>query len=526
MANRPEKKKSRKAVRTKPTPGQEGIPNRPGATYWQPLLWGLLIAAAVWWIYWPVRHGTWLMDDAVYFTANPLLQDPERLWKAWFEPGSFIEYYPVEETVQWIQWQLWHGDTLGYHVTNILLHIVDALLVWKLLSKFRLKLAWLGGLIFAVHPVQVESVAWIMELKNTLSLAPFLLAMCAWIDYDERRRPWDYGLSLGLFLVAMLCKISMAPFPVILLLYAWWKRGRIGWSDLRASVPFLAIALILGMTTLWAGDWYRESHPQPGEVVLLGGFFSRMACVGLSLSFYFSKFFLPVGLAVIYPLWSLMPPSSIDFLPWPFFGAVLYICWKKRSSWGRHALLGLGFFGLNLVPFIGFMPASYMSATWVMDHFLYLPVIGLIGLVVAGLGRLETLLPQLVRYCGIAIVAAAMAGLAWHSRWYAGMFINLETLWTCVAQVEPGSWLAHNNLGYALAIAGRNAEAIEEFEKAASLNPNKASIYNNLGLSLLRVGRTSDAVEQFRQAVRIDPDFIEARNNLLQNAQKSAPVKD
>ena len=127
----------------------------------------------------------------MYLSQNPLLHDPARLWKAWFQPGSFIEYYPLEQTVQWVQWQLWGNDTFGYHLTNVCLHLLGAFLVWRLLSKFGLRLAWLGGLIFAIHPMMVESVAWISELKNTLSLPPFLLAMCAWIDYEERGRKQD-----------------------------------------------------------------------------------------------------------------------------------------------------------------------------------------------------------------------------------------------------------------------------------------------------------------------------------------------
>jgi len=284
--------------------------------------------------------------------------------------------------------------------------------------------------------------------------------------------------------------------------------------------------VILGMTTIWAGDWYRESHPQPGEVIPLGGFFSRMACAGLSLSVYFSKFFLPVGLSVIYPRWSVTPPSVIQFLPWPILGAILCICWMKRNTWGRHALLGLGFFCLNLLPFIGFTPASYMSATWVMDHFLYLPMIGLIGLVIAGLGHLETLLPRIIRLFGVGILAAAMAGLAWHSRWYAGKFINLESIWTCAVQVDPWSGLAHNNLGYALSAAGRKAEAIEQLEEAVILNPERADFHNNLGILLFQAGRPAEAGEQYRQALRIEPDFADAKDNLRQVVQKSPPVKN
>ena len=251
-----------------------------------------VLAALGWWIYAPALYGDWVWDDVLYLPQNPLLNDPERLWKLWFAPGHVLDYYPIEATVQWVQWQLWGQNTFGYHVTNVALHIVNALLVWRLLGKFKLRLAWLGGLLFLVHPVQVESVAYISELKNTLSLSPFLLAMGAWIDYEERQQTRDYALALGLFLVAMLCKISMAPFPVVILLYAWWKRGRVGTQDLKQSAPFFLISLALGVMTILSGIWYRQLHLEPEEIVPLGGLALRdwpaRACRSPSISRSFS----------------------------------------------------------------------------------------------------------------------------------------------------------------------------------------------------------------------------------------------
>ena len=244
-----------------------------------PLIWlrALLIVAATLWVFSPAFHGGWIWDDGWYITTNPLLHDSTGLWKFWFQPGSWVEYYPLEETVQWMQWQLWGNDTFGYHLTNVVLHIVSALLVWRLLSKFGLRLAWLGGLLFAVHPVQVESVAYISELKNTLSLPFFLLASCCWIDYEEHRQKQDYQWAFGLFLAGMLCKITLAPFPLLILLYAWWKRGRIDGKDLKTSTPFFILSLVLGFMTIWAGQRYEAvGHGHP-DVISLGGLFSRLA---------------------------------------------------------------------------------------------------------------------------------------------------------------------------------------------------------------------------------------------------------
>jgi len=266
-------------------PGREKPSGKSWAADWKLILRAVVIAAAAFWVFWPIRHGQWIGDDDMYIISNPLLNDPARLWKAWFQPGSFIEYYPIEECVQWAQWQLWRNDTLGYHLTNIILHVISALLVWRLFSKFGLRLAWLGGLFFAVHPMMVDSVALVNELKAALSMPPFLLAMCFYMDFEKHGHRRNYWLALGLFVVAMLCKITMAMFPVVILLYAWWKRNRIGWGDLVASAPFFAISLVLGMTTIWAGNWYLKFNESYHDDAPSAGFFSRLALVGQIISF-------------------------------------------------------------------------------------------------------------------------------------------------------------------------------------------------------------------------------------------------
>jgi len=478
------------------------------------LLRALLIVAAGFWVFSPALHGDWLMDDDLYLTQNPLLNDPARLWKIWFAPGSLTEYYPIEASAQAVQWHLWHMNTLGYHLTNLILHILGALLVWRLLAKFKLRLAWLGGVLFAIHPAVVESVAWISEFKNTLSLPFFLLSMGAWIDYEERGRPRDYFLALGLFLVAMLCKISMAPFPLVILLYAWWKRDRVGWSDLKAAAPFFAVSLLLGLITVLAGNWFREAHLQSAANPQIGGFLARVALAGMSILFYFSKCIWPSEMLPIYPKWPVDPHSLISFLPWPVLAGVICWLWIRRASWGRHALLGLGFFLINLTPFIGLNSVTYMGFTWVMDHFLYLPLIGLIGLAVAMLEDIESRISGSARYGLAGMTAVVLAFLAWKSHDYAGMFSGPEKLWTYTVERNPTAWLAHNNLGNVMLETGRISEAIEQYEIALQLNPNMVEAHCNLGLALDQTGRTQEAIAHYEQALKLNPHFALAHTNL------------
>jgi protein O-mannosyl-transferase len=490
------------------------------------LLRALLIIAAGFWVFAPALRGDWIMDDDMYLTQNVLLHDPARLWKIWFAPGTLIEYYPIEASVQAIQWHLWHLNTLGYHLTNLVLHLAGALLVWRLLGKFGLRLAWLGGLLFAIHPAVVESVAWISELKNTLSLLPFLLAMCAWIDYEERGRPRDYYLALGLFLVAMLCKISMALFPFVILLYAWWKRGRIGWTDLKTSAPFFAISLALGVTTIVAGNWFRVSHLQSASNPDIGGLASRLALSGWSIAFYFSQCVWPVKMMPIYPKWPVDPRAFTSFLPWPILGSVICWLWTRRTTWGRHALLGLGFFLLNLLPFIGLNSVTYMGFTWVMDHFLYIPIIGIVGLAIAVLEQIDGRISAPARPWFAGLIAAPLALLALESHLYAGMFIGPEKLWSYTVKHNPTSWLAYNNLGIVFLETGRDQEAIEAYRNALEFNPESVEAHNNLGRALFQMGRTGEAIENYEAALRYNPHFGISLTNLGNALSKIGRVQE
>lgn len=489
------------------------------------ILRALVIAAAGFWVFSPAFQGNWIWDDGWYIATNPLLHNMTGLWKFWFQPGSWVEYYPLEETVQWMQWRLWDNDTLGYHLTNVFLHVVNALLVWRLLNKFGLHLAWLGGLLFAVHPAQVESVAYISELKNTLSLPFFLLASCFWIDYEKHRQKRDYQWALGLFLAGMLCKITLAPFPVLILLYAWWKRGRIDGKDLKASAPFFVISLVLGYMTIWAGQHYEEmGHARP-YLVSLGGFFSRLVLAEETLAFYFSRSFLPIDYLPAYPKWQVNPYSPINYLPWLIVTGCLCWLWKKRRGWGRHALLGLGFFFLTLAPFLGFVAISYMSFTWVMDHFLYLPLIGLIGLVVAGLGDLEARFPTDRPYVmgGVTIVIALMA---MESHALSGLFVHDEVLWRYTLQRNPTCWLAHENLGSDLIDQERFPEAIAQYQEVLLLNPDYSDGHYNMGVALEKIGQVTAAQEQYRQALRLDPGNGKAYMNLAGGLLKTGNVTE
>ncbi|HEX4140894.1 MAG TPA: tetratricopeptide repeat protein [Candidatus Methylacidiphilales bacterium] len=526
MARRTKKTKQKPAERPRPEL-RETPAAAPAPAYGRLLAGALAIIAAGTWIYWPALGGGWVWDDNIYVTDNPLLHDLHGLWRIWFEPGAAREYYPLDATAWWIEWHLWGLATPGYHVINLLCHLAGSLLVWRLLARLGLRYAWLGGLLFAVHPVQVESVAWISELKNTLSLPFFLLALLAWIDFDERRRDRDYYLALALFTVAMLGKPTMAGFPLVILLYAWWKRGRVEGRDLKASVPFFVVSLALGVAAGWMAQ-RSQTPPSPAETAALGGLGVRLVGLGQVLTLALRQIFWPVGLIPDYP------PPTIDFslpqlLPWPVLAAILLYLWTQRRGWGRHVLLGLGFALLMLAPVLAFVVMNFATMAWSMDHLLYLPLIGLVGLAAAGLEQLADRAPVPLRAAGIAVVALAVAWLAWLSHGYARLYAGPETLLTYTLKHNPLAWRANVNLGVLMMKDGRTGPAIAEFEQALKIEPNRAETHYNYGKALAQDGHASDALEQYEQALAIDPTYAEAQYdtaNLLAQSGRTDEALD
>ena len=475
------------------------------------LLRVLVIAAIGAWVYSPCFHGGWLGDDDLLVSANSLVHDPDGLWKIWFDPANnLIDYQPVKFSAVWLQWHLWGNHTLGYHLTNVFLHLISCLLVWRLLAKIGLRRAWLGGVIFAVHPVNVESVAYISEFKNTLSLPLFLLAMSFWIDFEEHRSPRDYLLSLGFFVVTMLCKATAVMFPVLILLFAWWKREKIGLGDLRNSAPFFAVSAILGVVI----DWFLNHHAIGNQGVAIGGIFSRLALASLTTSFYLLKGILPVGLMPVYPRWIVDPPSLSQFLPLLVLAGLIFWFWTKRHSWGRDALLGIGFFFINLAPFIGFISGSYMIFSWVTDHTLYIPIIGLIGLMVGALNRLYESLPLPARCGAVGLIAVAITLLALESHSYARIYRNKEIYCNFALKQNPGAVPAHLVLGYLDLSEGRTSAALEHGLAAEKFSPHLDQAHVLLGKVYLKMGELTEAEKQFDLALSLDPDDTDAISGL------------
>jgi cytochrome c-type biogenesis protein CcmH/NrfG len=486
------------------------IKNPTGFSKWESVFVRVVvILLASLWIYSPVFNGDWLWDDDYLITANPVVKSPDGLASFWVEPKT-ADYFPLTMSWLWLMWKWFGMDSTGYHVAAVLLHALGSCLVWALLRTIGLRGAWLAGLIFVVHPICVESVAWISELKNTFSLPFFLVAGCFFVRFEETRRRIFYWAALLFFLAAMLAKSSVVMFPVVMLLYIWWRRDRIVWRDIWNSAPFFLLAIILGLVTLY----FQHGRAIGNEPIPIGGLDSRFAIAGMAIFFYLSKILWPALLLPIYPQWNANPPELVQFLPWSVLSGGLVVFWIRRKTWGRHALLGMGFYLIMLLPVLGFVAMSYMRVGWVADHFLYIPMIGIVALVVAVGFRASDLAGKKWRPLFGVLAALVVGGLAVWSHRYAGIWDNEDKLWSYTLQHNWECWQAHNRIGAREFNRGNVDVAMDHFIEATRLRPDLAETQNNLGTAVLAKKDTKAAIRHFQEAFRLAPDIVAIQSNL------------
>jgi len=487
-----------------PTPMSPGCFRRWAALL---LLLGMTLLA-----YFPAIGGGFVWDDKQSVTENVTLRSAEGLRQIWFEPQSTNQqYYPVLLTAFWVQYRLWGDDPLGYHITNISLHAVNACLLWLLLGRLSVSGAFLAAAVFALHPVHVESVAWVTELKNVLSGMFSLLTLLVWVRFIKTRQWQSYTLTLFLFLCGMLSKTAVVTLPLVLLLLAWWKDPT-GWRRvLRPLVPFVLIGAVLMLVTMWKEYLGLE---EPGSIVPPMSVVERGLLAGRALWFYAGKLFWPATLMTIYPQWEIDVRAPWQYI-FPLMALVVPVgLWWSRRQIGTGPLVAVLAFAIILAPALGFVPFGFMRLSYVADHFQYLASIGLIALIAAAVVKATDRLGPSRRWMGITgagVVLLILGILTWRQ---GRLYLDAETLWRDSVTKNPQAWLAHNNLGIALVHRGGLEEAIRHYREALRINPPYAKAHYNLGNVLVRRGELEEAIEHYREAVRIDPTYVKAHNHL------------
>lgn len=478
--------------------------------------------------YWPAIHdGGFIWDDDDYVYQNKTLLDAQGLKDIWTDPQATPQYYPLVHTGYWLEYRLWGLDPTGYHVTNVLLHALAAILLWRLLRSLTIPGAWLAAALFALHPLHVESVAWITERKNVLSGVFYLTSawfFLKWADADSLsgRRHRHYFAALLFYVFALLSKTVTASLPAAILLVFWWRDGRLAHGNalrenpirlwLRGRVlpllPFFAIGLALSLLTVWLEKHHVGADGVDWDLSLV----ERCLIAGRALWFYLAKLMWPVGLCFNYPRWDINAASWWQYL-YPFaYAALLAVCWLARQRLGRGPLVAFLFFAGSLFPALGFFDVYPMRYSFVADHFAYLANIGVLVLVAAPLDRAaRAWLPAPGRILAPALLLLPMALLSWKQ---CDIYRGQEELWQDTIRRNPQSFMAHNNLGQMRLHQQRPEEALPLFRKSLRINPRQLTAINNLGVALAGLGRIEEAEQQYRKAIEVDPRDPQAYVNL------------
>ena len=451
-------------------------------------------------VYIPAMRAGFIWNDNTFLYDNPWIRADDGLHAFWCttEPP---DYFPLVSSSLWLEWRLWGMDARGYHVVNVLLHAVSSVLIWRVLVRLAVPGAYLAALIFAVHPVNVESVAWITERKNTLPMVFYALALLLYLRFErESRRRW-YWLSLLTFLLALLGKTSVVMLPFVLLGCAWWQRGRIARVDVLHSVPFFILALALGLVTVW----FQYNRSIGDDVVRTDGFLSRLAVAGWAVWFYLYKAIIPYRLCFVYPRWEVDTSSVVPYLPAVALVACLVIFLRYRRTWGKPLLAALGYFVITLLPVLGVLNIYFMRYSLVADHWQYISIVGIIALGVGlacHLTHTWSRLPHWLAGGAAAALVGLFSVLAWGQ---ARIYRNEETLYLDVLAKNPSAWLAHNNLASVYHSEGRYAEAADRLYEALRLHPDYALAHFNMGNVLTAMGKTDEAIRHYEESLRLDP---------------------
>ena len=471
---------------------------------YSPILGGLAIVLMVLAAYAPAVHGGFVWDDDTYVTRNPLLTAPDGLHRIWFTTDSPSQYFPLVYTAFRAERSLWGLDPVGYHVVNILLHIANSLLLWLILRRLRIPGAWLAAAIWAVHPVNVESVAWITERKNTLSTLFYLLTILAYMrftDLQGRRAGAYYGLGLLFCALALFAKTTACTIPAALLIVHWIRKQPVTSKRVAQVVPFGVMGAGMGLLSVW---WEQTQQGTKGPEFALEPM-QRLLVSGHALWFYLGKLAWPVRLMFSYPDWRLEVHDPVQYV-WPVACLVLaVVLWIFRKSWGRGPLITAAFFAAVLSPMLGFISLYTFRYTYVADHYQYLACAAPIALFAALIARWRS------RAAVSAIILAALCLLTWRQ---AGTYQDSRTLWGDVLAKNPQAWVAHWGLGLALAQDGQPAEAEPHFKRALRLHPIFWEGCLNLGSALRDQGKLDEAKVWFAKGLKLKPDSPALRCSL------------
>ncbi len=495
------KTKNPTAVKQSPptTQPSDGLSNRSSEYLYGGVL--LLVTALA---YFPAWSAGLIIDDLKFVIEDPIMTARDGLLRIWFNPlenNGVWPYLPVTRSSFWIERQLFGANLSVMHGVNILLHATSAILLWLGMRHFKLRGAWLAGLLLAVHPVYVQSVVWVAQRKNLLAGLFFLIALWSYLHFIRKQENRWYAVSLLAFAAALLSKTSVIMLPILLLLGHWWMRIALKSSDWVRLIPFFAMSLIAGLARIW----FEDQSFGVSEVDSILAIPERVLLVAHVPLFYLQKFLMPYPLMFNYPQWAMDISQWSQYLPWLSWGVVLGFLYWGSHRWGRGLIFASAGFLILLFPVIGIFENSWHQFSYVSDHWVHLPGFLIMALLANGLVQASDRLP---RWAPV-LVSLPLIWLTWNQ---AQTYQDPVHFYEHLLTQNPKAWMAYNNLGNHYLKHNQNHKAYQIFDDELQARPS-AEAYMNRGISSYRQKRYEKAIDDFNKALALEPDFAEVYNN-------------
>lgn len=490
-----------------------------GEIHVKPWVWGLLLVILALLAYLPATRCGFIWDDDDHVTTNPVIVGPLGLKEIW--TTTYARICPLVQTTWWMEHQLWGLNPQPYHLVNILMHAAASLVLWRVLLQMRVPGAWLGAAIWMLHPVQVESAAWITEMKNTQCAFFYLLSILFYGKARSRHTPaptpigqqvptsWHYILTLLFGAMAIASKSSAMVLPLVLVLCGWWMDGQWRWRrTLLQMGPLFLLSALSGLMSIWSRNVEGSGEDQQWAL----GWLMRVPVAGKALWFYLGKLIWPHPLVMIYPRWELNPGDALIWLPTIAATLLTVLLWRNRNGRrGRALFFTWTYFVLTLLPVLGLLTHGFLKFSYVADHFQYLACMGPLALAGAGISLILDKMKKHSPWLAPALCSLLLLSLGTMTWRQCTIYKNENTLWTDVLKNNPNCWVGHNNLGvYKMTVEKNFDEATSHYLKAIEIKPDCDRAYVNYGILLRETGKTNEAIAHFQKALDINPRFAEA----------------
>ena len=476
--------------------------------WWVRLVGAILLLLLIFLAYARVGAAGFIWDDESHLTQNPCIIGPLGLADIWTSTSAF--YYPLVLTTFWILHHFVGLNPLPYHILNVTFHAAAALLLWPVLVQLRVRGAWLGAAIWALHPVLVQSVAWVTEMKNTQSAFFYLLAISCFLQSRDRKRNFIfYWLTIFFFVAAITSKPSTVMLPLVLALCLWWREGEIKQRDLRLLLPFVLISLLASGWTIWEQKFH--SHATGADWVQTP--LQRVLISADVIWFYLLKLIWPHPLIFIYPRWNVDPSQWFVWIPLVALLVTAAVLFIKRNSLLRPVVFAFAYFVITLFPVLDFFDVYFFRYSFVSDHFQYLASMGPLALAGAGI---VTAVEKIgvhrlaIQAASTLVILSILGALSFHQ---SAKYHDVITLYQATLAQNPGCWMAEYNLGLALKNQGQLDQAIAHYRRAINIWPDYVEAHYNLGGAYIEKGEFDEALAEYRRAIEIRPDEADSHNN-------------